>query len=130
MAARLIAPWLAVALLVAGPLQPLASAQAPQPAPAATQPAPPPPDDSRIEPTPRGADAYDVGAGVLTVLKAPFNVVRCVLGGAVGLSLFVATVGSGHRVATRAVEQGCGGPWVIRGDDLRPEDGPHSPWRN
>jgi len=122
MAARLIASWLAVAILVVGPLQPLASAQA-------IQPAPPPPDDIRIEPTPRGIDGYDVGAGVVTVLKAPFNVVLCVLGGAVGLSLFAVTLGSGYRVATRAVEQGCRGPWVVRGDDLRPEDAPVSHWQ-
>jgi hypothetical protein len=131
MAARLIASWLAVALLVGGPLQPLATAQTPQTAqpPQVMQPAAPPPEDIRIEQRPRRADAYDVGAGVVTVLKAPFNVVLCVLGGATGLGLFVVTLGSGYRVATRAVEEGCRGPWLVRGDDLRPEDAPANHWQ-
>jgi hypothetical protein len=130
MAARLIATWLAVALLVGGPLQPLASAQPPQPSqpPPAVQTAPLPAEDIRIEQRPRRTDAYDVGAGVVTALKAPFNVGLCVLGGAVGLGLFVVTLGSGYRVATRAVEEGCRGPWLVRGDDLRPEDAPINHW--
>jgi hypothetical protein len=113
MAARLIAGWLVVAVMLAGPL-PLASAQQA-----------PPPEDIRYETRPRRTDGYDVGAGVITVLKMPFNVGLCALGGAVGAALFAVTLGSGYRASTRLVEEGCGGPWVVRGDDLRPDNHPN-----
>lgn len=69
------------------------------------------------------SDAYDVAGGVVTVLKAPFNAVLCGLGGVVGVALFVVTFGSGYRAAARAVEEGCSGPWIVTGDDLRPDRG-------
>jgi hypothetical protein len=68
-------------------------------------------------------DVYDVAGGVVTALKAPFNVALCALGGVLGLAIFAGTLGSGYRAAARTVEEGCGGPWVVTGDDLRPERG-------
>jgi hypothetical protein len=133
MVARLVASWLALALLVGGPFQPLAGAQAPaQPVPAqpaVIAPVPPPPSEEiRIAPQPRRPDAYDVGAGVVTVLKTPFNVALCAIGGAVGVALFAITFGSGYDISARAVEEGCAGPWVVRGDDLRPQDDRPAAW--
>jgi hypothetical protein len=144
---RLVASALALALLAA-PLAPIASAQqAPPPPPAAapttpppavqTPPAPaappamqaappPPPEETRYEARPRRTDAYDVGAGVLTVVKAPFNVITCGLGGIFGATIFAVSLGSAYKATTYLIEEGCGGPWLIRGDDIRPE-GPD--WR-
>lgn len=68
-------------------------------------------------------DVYDVAGGVVTALKAPFNVALCALGGVLGLAIFAGTLGSGYRAAARTVEEGCGGPWVVTGDDIRPERG-------
>jgi hypothetical protein len=118
MITRVVAVWLAGALLLAGPLAPVAAAQQ---APAAVDPTVP-------QTMPRRPDAYDVGAGVATVLRAPFNVALCALGGALGLGLFALTLGSGYRPAARIAEEGCGGPWVIRGDDLRPHDDVPRDW--
>ena len=76
-------------------------------------------------PPPRrvGADIYSFGAGVMTVAKMPFNVGLCAIGTVLGAGLFLITLGSGYRASTRVVEEGCRGPWVVRGDDIRP-DGP------
>jgi hypothetical protein len=77
------------------------------------------------EPQPaRSRDIYDVGAGVVTVAKAPFNAALCGLGAALGTLLFVITFGSAYRASTRAIEEGCAQPWIVRGEDLRPEGPP------
>jgi hypothetical protein len=111
---RLVAFVAVVAFALGGPLSPLALAQQ------ATS-----PDliQERLkESAPEhGTDAYDVGAGVLTVFKAPFNVGLCLLGTALGATLFGLTLGSGYRATTRVVEEGCGTKWLITGDDIRPD---------
>jgi hypothetical protein len=109
MAFRSIALLLMLALVV-GPLQPLAEAQQPAPAtmPAAAE-------------TDRGPDMYDVAAPVVTVLKAPFNVALCTIGTGLAAVVFVLTVGSGYKASAWTVKEGCQGPWLIRGEDLRPE---------
>jgi hypothetical protein len=72
------------------------------------------------QPTERGTDIYDVGAGVITVARMPGNVALCGLGGVAGAVVFLITFGSAYQAATRAVEEGCARPWIIRGDELRP----------
>jgi hypothetical protein len=114
-----------VAVLLLGPVTPGALAQQPPPPPVPSTPpavvvevSPPEP------PRARGRDIYDVGAGVVTVAKAPFNVALCAFGGAVGTALFLMTLGSAYKASTRVIEEGCAQPWVIRGDDLRPRGAP------
>lgn len=111
-----------VAVIVFGPLS---EALAQQPA---SQPAPPPGVIVEMvtpEPPPmRGRDIYDVGAGVVTVAKAPFNVALCALGGGVGTALFLMTLGSAYKASTRVIEEGCAQKWIVSGDDLRPRGGP------
>jgi hypothetical protein len=72
------------------------------------------------QPATHGRDIYDVGAGVVTAAKAPFNVVLCGLGGIVGTSLFLLTFGSSYKASTRVIEEGCAQKWIVTGDDLRP----------
>jgi hypothetical protein len=112
MGARTIATLLILVLAGAGPFQPLVAAQQPTTVPA-TEPVPPRPS--------RGIDGYDVAAPVVTVLKAPLNVGLCALGTGLAVVAFALTLGSGYRASARAVEEGCRGPWLIRGEDLRPE---------
>ena len=111
-----------VAVIVSGPLS---EALAQQPA---SQPAAPPGVVVEMvtpEPPPmRGRDIYDVGAGVITVAKAPFNVALCALGGGVGTALFLLTFGSAYKASTRVIEEGCAQKWIVSGDDLRPRGGP------
>ena len=110
---RLIACTLAVvAVLGLLPLRVLAQ----QPAVVEVLPPEPPPA--------RGTDIYDVGAGVVTAARMPFNVALCGLGTAVATLLFFATLGSAYKASTRAVEEGCAQPWIVGGDDLRPRGTP------
>jgi hypothetical protein len=121
---------LLVALLFAGPLAPLAGAQQPaQPAPPTAQPpavqAPAPDlfqETLRAEQAiPRHRFAYGAGAAVVNVFLVPGRTITCVLGGVVGLAVLGGTLGTGYRAASAAVQEGCGGKWMVSGDDLRPD---------
>jgi hypothetical protein len=91
---------------------------------------PPPPAPAVVEVMPvegqttRGADVYDVGAGVVTAARVPFNVALCGLGAVAGTALFILTLGTSYKASTRAVEEGCAQRWVVRGEDLRPRGAP------
>jgi hypothetical protein len=114
---RVVSALLA-ALFLAGPLAPMAGAQQPTP--------PPAPDlfqeQLRAEQeAERSQGAYDAGAVAVNVFLVPGRAITCVLGGTVGLVGLLATLGTGYRFASAAVHEGCGGKWLVTGDDLRPE---------
>ena len=111
---RFVAVVAVLTFALGGPLAPLASAQ---------QALSPDLIQERLKEAPpeHGVDAYDVGAGVLTAIRMPFNVGLCALGSLVGTVLFGLTVGSAQKGTTRIVEQGCSGPWITTGEDLRPQ---------
>jgi hypothetical protein len=154
MRARVIAVWIVLALVLAGPLQPMAAAQQATQAPApqdtaqtqpaapvqetaqATQPAPAP--APAVQPAPvepqtlpprreHKTDVYDVGAVAMNVVALPLKATTCVLGGAVGFSLLVLTFGSADRATANVVREGCGQKWIIRGNDIRPPRGAEEP---
>jgi hypothetical protein len=107
MSVRLVAACIAVALWVIVPLQPmLAAAQANS--------------NAGKHPT----DGYDVGAAIMTVVGAPLKGAVCVIGGAVGATLFLATFGYADREAADLVREGCDQRWIVRGEHLRPDPGP------
>jgi len=118
---RLVSAVLAT-LLLAGPLAPIAGAQ--QPAQPPTQ--APAPDlfqetlkAQRDEERSKGA--YDAGAVAVNVFLVPGRAITCVVGSAVGIVFLAATFGTGYRAASAAFHEGCGGKWVVTGDDLRPD---------
>lgn len=118
MGPRMIALAIVVALLVTGPLSPVMAQQAP--------PAAPPELSSDTIPAVgenpyRGPDLYTAGATVITVVKFPFNILLCGVGGITGSALFLITLGTAYKAATRAMEEGCRGPWIVRADDIRPD---------
>ena len=116
MRAPSIEVWLLVALVLAGPLQPLVLAQQ------AEQPADTGQDPARAEQTSvRRSDAYDVGAGAITAIGMPLKGAVCALSGVVGFALLLVTLGSAHRATAAVVEEGCGQKWIVRGDDIRPD---------
>ena len=106
---------LLTAVLLGGPLAPLAAAQQPtQPGPDLFQEA------LKAEQKTGGEkNVYDAGAVVVNVFLVPGRAVTCLLGGVVGLVVLGGTLGSGYRAATTAVNEGCGGKWVVTGEDLR-----------
>ena len=127
---RILAVMVAFAVLTTGPLAPLAAAQqpAPQSPPPATpmqqapQPMAQPPQDIP-EPESHLAEsaAYNVGAGIANVFYIPGKGLLCGLGGAVGIFILVVTLGSAPRPAAYFAREGCGGKWILTGDDLRPD---------
>src|SRR3989441_13332220 len=116
MVARMIALAIVIALLATGPLSPVMAQQAAQPeispdaVPATSE-----------RPSLFGGAGYNTAATVITVAKAPFNVVLCGIGSALGIALFAVTLGTAYRESTRVVEEGCRGPWIVTGDDIRPD---------
>ncbi len=121
---RVVSALLA-ALLLAGPLAPLAGAQQPvQPASPVGQPAAPDlfQETLRVEQaTSRQKGVYEAGAVAVNVFLVPGRAITCLLGGVVGLAVLGGTLGTGYRPASAAVHEGCGGKWMVTGDDLRPE---------
>src|SRR5512145_1475539 len=114
MGRRVMAACVVVALALTGLFQPLALAQTQtDPFKETVAPARPP--------GPRGPDAYDVGAGVFTVVGMPLKGVVCFAGGVAGLTLFVLTFGSADRASAAIIREGCDQRWIVRGDDIRPD---------
>jgi len=136
---RVVAACSTVLLLLAGPLTPAVRAQQPMqpPPPPAMQPAPPPQPDVFQEAVKTGRGGapvdelefgrpmspgfYNTAAGVANVFYVPGHAITCALGNGVAGAILILTFGSGYRTATRMVEEGCGGKWVLRGDDLLPD---------
>ena len=121
-AAKFLCVWLSVVLLVT-PL--LASAQTPT---APATPPPPPPDlyqealkASAPEEKPNQA-AYDAGAAVVSVFLAPGRAFLCAIGSGAAVVVLAITFGTGYGAAKRIFEEGCVGPYVLTGDDLRREN--------
>ncbi|HKB24527.1 MAG TPA: hypothetical protein VKG64_05670 [Methylomirabilota bacterium] len=113
--ARSIALAVVLSLLLSGPAAPLAAAQ---------QPAPAQPDlmQEALKTTQRdqsGSDLYDVGAGFANIAYVPGKAFVCGLGVGAGVILLIITLGHGYKAAAAAGEEGCGGKWVLKGDDLR-----------
>jgi len=137
-ASRILTVLVALSLLATGPLAPLAVAQ--QPAPPAQPPQQQPMPMPQPEPQPAAqpamiqpevpeqdsrlaeSAAYNVGAGIANVFYIPGKGLLCGLGGAVGIFIMIVSIGSAPRPAAYFAREGCGGKWVLTGDDLRPDD--------
>jgi hypothetical protein len=113
------------ALVLAGPLQPLAAAQRSSPPSAPARPelaaAPDEEFEEDIEPP---VDFYDLGAVFMTIVGFPLKAVVCGVGGVVGATLFLITFGSAERASAAVVREGCAQNWIVSGRDLRPLDPP------
>ena len=146
---RFLTSVVIASFVVAGPLAPLAQAQQPAPSaevvqvqqvPQAEPPAPvqavPTPPPAATQPdlfqeklkaertTDRSQAAYNIEAAVVNVFYVPGKAVTCAAGGALGIIILAASFGTGYRHAPFFFEEGCGGKWVVKGDDLRRETPP------
>jgi len=124
---RVLTVVVALAMLATGPLAPLAAAQQPAPSsPPPVQPmpqpaAPPPPDVPEPESHLGESAAYNVGAGIANVFYIPGKGLLCGVGGAVGIFILIISIGSAPKPAAYFAREGCGGKWILTGDDLRPD---------
>lgn len=64
---------------------------------------------------------YGAGAVVTNIFLIPGRAITCALGAGVGVAVLALTFGTGYKTAAGAFDEGCGGKWVVNGDDLRPE---------
>jgi hypothetical protein len=64
---------------------------------------------------------YGTGAVVTNIFLIPGRVITCALGGGLGVAVLAITFGTGYKAAASVWDEGCGGKWVVSGDDLRPE---------
>ena len=69
----------------------------------------------------RSQALYNMEAVVVSVFLFPGRVITCAAGTVVGLALLTVSLGSGYRTATGLFHEGCGGKWIVTGDDLRPD---------
>ena len=86
MGPRMIALAVVVALLATGPLSPVMAQQAAQQA-AQTEVSPDAVPATSERPSLLGGAGYNTAATVITVVKAPFNVVLCGIGSAFGIAV-------------------------------------------
>jgi hypothetical protein len=120
----------------------VAQAQPPTP-PAPVMPAPPPPPAMPPAPTAQPARPdllqetlksqqaaadrkqalYEAGAVVTNVFLIPGRAITCALGAGLGVVVLAITFGTGYKTAAGAFDEGCGGKWVVTGDDLKPDGG-------
>jgi hypothetical protein len=90
--------------------------QAPQPV-VVQQPQDLPEEDPRLA----EAAAYNIGAGIANVFYIPGKGLLCGIGGAVGIFILIISIGSAPKPAAYFAREGCGGKWVLTGDDIRPD---------
>lgn len=158
---RFLTSVVIAALMMAGPLAPLAHAQ--QPAPAAdtaqTDAARPPGNATDVQPTAqvdtvqaqpgappqpatppppmqpdlfqeklkgerasdRSQGLYNTEAVIVNLFLVPGRAITCAAGGLVGITILAVSLGTGYRPASYMFQEGCGGKWIVKGDDLRPD---------
>ena len=61
---------------------------------------------------------YGVAAGFTNVLYIPLKTGFCIFSGVVGVVAMIGTLGTRYDAPTRFVQTGCGGPWVLTGEDM------------
>lgn len=116
--------------------------------PAPAQPTPPPPPVVAPPPAPTVAQPdlfqealkadrrvagakqglYEAGAVVTNVFLIPGRAITCALGATLGVAVLALTFGTGYKTAAGAFDEGCGGKWVVTGDDLKPDGGRAFEW--
>ena len=62
------------------------------------------------------------------IFLIPGRVITCTLGAGVGIALLALTFGTAYKAAAATWDEGCGGKWVVSGDDLKPEGSQGFEW--
>jgi hypothetical protein len=129
MTARVVAAAVALCVALSGSLAPHAAGQQPSQPAAPTQPEL---FREQLKVQPEGeenAGAYAAGAVAVNIFLVPGRAITCGLGGLAAGGLLLLTFGTAYRAASAVVHEGCGGKWIVTGDDLRPgSDVPLTDW--
>ncbi len=98
----LLGVLLATAILVGGPLAPVAMADEPA--------------------NPSSKRDYGVEADLINVFYAPGKAIVCGATGILGTLELALTFGAAYEDAARLIKGGCGGRWTVGSEDLRKLD--------
>lgn len=108
------------ALLGAGSLMPMAAVA--QTSTSATAPLPPlqsmQPETVDSSYTPPAGTGAKIGAGVLNVVYVPGKAIICGTGTLVAGVFMLATFGTAYREAVSFFNEGCGGAWLLTGEQV------------
>jgi hypothetical protein len=69
----------------------------------------------------RSQGFYNAEAVIVNLFLVPGRVITCAAGGIVGVTILAVSFGTGYRPASYMFHEGCGGKWIVKGDDLRPD---------
>jgi len=69
----------------------------------------------------RAQGFYNAEAVIVNLFLVPGRVITCAAGGIVGVTILAVSFGTGYRPASYMFHEGCGGKWIVKGDDLRPD---------
>ena len=119
-AIRVVVVAVVAALVFTGPLAPLAAAQQPQPD-AFKETMKGGPHEVRPGDVDFGETGYSVAAGVATAFLVPGRTITCAAGSVAGIAVLALTFGSAYRFFGTILEEGCGGKWIVRAEDLMPD---------
>jgi hypothetical protein len=72
----------------------------------------------------RSQAAYNAEAVIVNIFLVPGRAITCAAGALVGVTILAISLGSGYRPASAMFHEGCGGKWIVKGDDLRPDSPP------
>jgi len=72
----------------------------------------------------RSQGIYNAEAVLVNIFLVPGRAVTCAAGGIAGVGILLLSLGSGYRAASGIMHEGCGGKWIVKGDDLRPDTPP------
>jgi hypothetical protein len=123
-AVRVVAVSVVVALMFTGPFAPAVVAQQPQAQPQADafretmKGGPHEVDPGDVQVSEWG---YGIAAGVASSFLVPGRIITCAAGSVVGVAALALTFGSAYQGFARALEEGCGGKWIVDSEDLRPD---------
>jgi len=67
---------------------------------------------------------YNLEATVVSVFLFPGRILTCTAGTIIGVGILAISLGTGYHAATEIFHEGCGGKWIVTGDDMRPDTPP------
>lgn len=104
---KLVSAVLMLALVLSGPLAPLAWAQEKT--------------EGQMAPAKTDDGAWKVAAGVVNAVRVPGKALLCATAGWVGVAVLLVTWGNAHEAAGGIWNEGCGGSWTVTAEDLKPK---------
>lgn len=121
LAYRIATLTMALALMLGGPLAPLARAQSAAQTPDVFKETMKAPDAVSEPDVTFNETYYEISAGIMTAFLVPGRALTCFASGVLGTVVLMATLGTAYKAASGVLNEGCGGKWIVRAEDLVPD---------